>query len=113
MRNLIRSFRYAFAGVLYCLRTQPNMRIHGLAAMFAAILAWRMGLSRVELVLLALAIAAVLVAEMFNTAIEAVVDLISPQFHPLAKIAKDVAAGAVLLTAIASLAVGYILFVYR
>lgn len=113
MGSLLRSFRFAASGVAYCFRTQRNLRIHAAAAVAAVILGYRLGLNDAELAVLALTIAAVLVAEMFNTAIEALVDLISPGYHPLAKIAKDVAAGGVLVTAAVSLIVAYMLFVPR
>lgn len=112
-KRLIKSFGFAFAGVLYAVATQRNMKIHLVAAMAALALAWRLDLGGLELVLLILTIAGVLAAELFNTAIEAVADLASPQYHPLAKLAKDVAAGAVLVMALASLAVGGILFLPR
>jgi Diacylglycerol kinase len=89
------------------------LRIHAAAAFLAMVAGFRLGLSGGELAVLALTIAAVLVAEMFNTAVEALVDIVSPGFHPLAKVAKDVAAGGVLVTALASLVVAYVLFVPR
>lgn len=113
MGSLLRSFRYAASGVAYCFRTQRNLRVHAVAAVLAVAFGARLGLPPSELAVLALTIAAVLVAEMFNTAVEALVDLVTPDYHPLAKVAKDVAAGGVLVTAIVSLVVGYILFVPR
>jgi diacylglycerol kinase len=89
MGSLLRSFRYAASGVAYCFRTQRNLRIHALAAVLALAAGFRLGLSGAELGVLALTIAAVLVAEMFNTAVEALVDIVSPGYHPLAKVAKD------------------------
>ena len=83
------------------------------AAILAMVLGAYLGLPGGELALLAITIAAVLVAEMFNTAVEALVDIVSPGYHPLAKVAKDVAAGGVLVTAIVSLVVGYLLFIPR
>ncbi|EAX48237.1 diacylglycerol kinase [Thermosinus carboxydivorans Nor1] len=112
-KSLFASFRYALAGVLYCLATQRNMRIHFIAGAVVLLLAWRLQFSGTEMILLLLTVVAVLVAEMFNTAVEKVVDLASPHRHPLAKMAKDVAAGAVLVTALASVAVGFILFYPR
>ena len=111
--NLLRSFRYAACGVVYCFRTQRNLRIHAAAAILAMVLGAYLGLPGGELALLAITIAAVLVAEMFNTAVEALVEIVSPGYHPLAKVAKDVAAGGVLVTAIVSLVVGYLLFIPR
>ncbi len=113
LAGLLRSFRYAADGVAYCFRTQRNLRIHAVAAVLAMAAGFRLGLSGAELGVLALTIAAVLVAEMFNTAVEALVDIVSPGYHPLAKVAKDVAAGGVLVTALVSLVVAYLLFAPR
>jgi diacylglycerol kinase (ATP) len=108
--TLARSFRYAFAGLWYVARTQRNFRIHLAAGALAALLALAAGFSAVEWATLALLITLVLATEMVNTVVEAAVDLASPAYHPLAKVAKDVAAGAVLLTAIGALVVGAFLF---
>jgi len=89
------------------------MKLHIIAMVVALSVAWWLEISRDEWMLLLLTIALVLIAEMFNTAIEAVVDLVSPVYHPLAKIAKDVAAGAVLLATLTALANGYLLFFSR
>ncbi len=104
--NLWRSFGYAFAGLTYVLRTQRNFRIHLTVAVLVISLSLYEGLSWLQWALVTICIALVLIGEMMNTVIEAVVDLASPQYHPLAKVAKDVAAGAVLLTAFASIFVG-------
>ncbi len=109
--TLARSFRYAFAGLGYVVRTQRNFRIHLAAGTLAAILGLVVGLSTPEWAVLATLITLVLAAEMTNTVVEALVDLASPAYHPLAKVAKDVAAGAVLLTAIGAIVVGLFLFV--
>src|SRR5262252_7549350 len=95
-----RSFRFALAGMRYLVRTQPNFRVH--LAVAVAVLAADVILkvSAVETAVLLLTIGLVLVAEAMNTAIEAVVDLASPGFHPLAKLAKDAAAAGVLIAAI-------------
>ena len=87
------------------------MRVHLLAAVCACGLGWRLGLPASEMAVLLLTIALVFVAEMLNTAVEKVVDLVSPQYHPLAKIAKDTAAGAVLAAALMALAIGYYLII--
>jgi len=110
VRKLIDSFNYALAGIIYSITTQRNMKIHVTVAMMVLLLGLWVDLSRTELLLLFLAVFFVLVTEMLNTAIEATVDIASPDFHPLAKIAKNVAAGAVLLAAINSLVVGFLLF---
>lgn len=100
------SFGHAFAGWRHVLRTQRNAWIHALAslAVFAVALWLRVG--RIEWAILLLTIALVWMAEFVNTAVEAIVDLLSPDIHPVAKIAKDVAAAAVLIAALASVVVG-------
>lgn len=108
--QIIMAFRYAIAGIIYCIRSQRHMKVHLLAAFGALGLAWRFELSGIEWGVLFLTIAGVITAEIFNTALEALVDKVSPEFHPLAKIAKDAAAGAVLIQAVAALGVGYVLF---
>ena len=104
------SFRYAFAGLRYLLWTQRNAKIHTALGLAAVALGLVLGIDRYEWLTLTLTIAIVLAAEGVNTAIEAAVDLASPSYHPLAKIAKDVGAGTVLLTAIAAVIVGMLLF---
>jgi diacylglycerol kinase (ATP) len=110
VRKLLESFNYAIAGIVYSITTQRNMKIHVTVAIMTLLLGLWADLSRIELLILLFAIFFVLVAEMLNTAIEAAVDIATPQFHPLAKIAKNVAAGAVLLTAINALLVASLLF---
>jgi len=105
-RDLVTPFRVAFGGIIHTFRTQRHMRIH-LYVTFATIMAamfFRLGLR--EILVLLFMITFVLVAEMFNSAIEATVDLASPNYHPLAKFAKDIAAGAVLITTIMAIIVG-------
>lgn len=109
LRARANSFQYAFAGVWYTLRTQHNTWIH--AAINAAVVfvgLW-LGLPRQEWAILVLAMMAVWTAEFFNTAIEAVVDMTMPTPHPLAKAAKDVAAGGVLIAAIGSILIGLLI----
>jgi len=108
--SLLDSFNYAFAGVIHVLRTQRNLRIHFLAAALVFAAAIAVGVSRLQLIALVLAIAFVLVAEMLNTAIEGVIDVTTTSFDPNAKLAKDIAAGAVLIASITALAVGYLVF---
>jgi diacylglycerol kinase len=108
--HLLASFGYAFAGLTYCFRTQRNFRIHLAIGALAMLAAWLLGLSWVEWAVLAVTMSLVLTAEMMNTMIESLVDLVTPEYHPLAKIAKDVAAGVVLLTAIGAVVVGLIIF---
>ncbi|HUS14858.1 MAG TPA: diacylglycerol kinase family protein [Chloroflexia bacterium] len=105
------SFRYAFAGLGFVARSQRNFRIHLAAGALATILALALGFTTVELAVLAGIITLVLTSEMLNTVVEAAVDLASPGYHPLAKIAKDVAAGAVLVTALGAVAAGLFLFI--
>jgi len=108
--TLVSSFRYAFAGVRYLLWTQRNAKIHSAVGLAAVALGVLLGLDRYEWLALLLTITIVLAAEGVNTALEAAVDLASPGFHPLAKVAKDVGAGTVLITAIAAVLVGLVLF---
>lgn len=107
----IRSVGYAFAGLAAMLRSQHNAWIH-LAATIAAVgLGFGLGISREEWVWLVLTIVAVWTAEALNTAFELLCDVASPEFHPLVKQAKDVAAAAVLITAVGSATVGLLIFV--
>lgn len=112
LRNRIKAFGYAFSGLGYILRTQKNVVIYGvimLAVILAGIL---LSISTLEWLLLFFAIGLVWSAEVFNTSIETVVDLVQPENHPLAKIAKDTAAAGVLVTAITVSVIGvYILVV--
>ena len=105
----IRAFGYAFAGWWYVVRTQPNMWIHAIAAALVVFLAWWLHLPARDWAVLVLTIVVVLIAEMGNTAIEAVVDMVMPDEHPLAGAAKDVAAGAVLTAAAGSVFVGLLI----
>ncbi|MFC5542107.1 diacylglycerol kinase family protein [Ureibacillus suwonensis] len=109
MRNFFRSFRFAFEGI-YLATKERNMRIHLTCALIAIIAGLLSKLSVTEWLVLIITIALVIGMEMVNTAIENVVDLVSPEYHPLAKAAKDVAAGAVLVFAIASICIGMIIF---
>ncbi len=101
-----RSFGYAFAGWWYVLRTQRNAWIHGLATVAVALLAAWLRLERRDWAILILTIGAVWTAEFLNTALESVIDLASPQRHPLAKAGKDVGAAAVLIAALCAVLVG-------
>lgn len=108
--TLASSFGYAFAGLGYCFRTQRNFRIHISVAILAAIAGLLLGLSWLEWAVVASVIVLVLVAEMVNTMVEALVDLVTTEYHPLAKVAKDVAAGVVLLTAMGAVGIGLLIF---
>ncbi|HUX77045.1 MAG TPA: diacylglycerol kinase family protein [Anaerolineae bacterium] len=105
-RSILESFRFAFVGLWYALRTQRNTRVHLAIAAVVVVLGLCLNLSYVQWAVLTLTIGFVLVSEMLNTVAETLVDLISPGYHPLAKVVKDVTAGAVLLTAIVSVVVG-------
>ncbi|HHY46774.1 MAG TPA: phosphatase PAP2 family protein [Firmicutes bacterium] len=109
-RTLVDSFHCAARGLYHVLRTQRNMRVHFIIAMAILLLAIRLRLARLEFALLFFAIALVLALEIINTAVEALVDIVAPAYHPLAGVAKDVAAGAVLISALNAIGLGYILF---
>ena len=109
-RNLMDSFNFAFQGIIYALKTQRNMQIHFVATIVVMLMSLFFHLTRLELVLLIATIAMVLVTEMINTAIEAAIDLMTDQYNIFAKIAKNVAAGAVLIAAINAVVVAYLLF---
>src|SRR5918995_4548979 len=104
--SIIESFNYAIEGLIHVLRTQRNMRIHFAVAVIVIILAVIVGVSRIELIVLLISIAFVLVAEMVNTAIEGAIDAATTSFDPMAKLAKDIAAGAVLISAVRTVALG-------
>jgi diacylglycerol kinase (ATP) len=108
--SIIESFNYAFQGIIHVLRTQRNLRIHFVIAVLVLVAALLSDVSRLELVALLLAIAFVLIAEMLNTAVEAAIDVATTSFDPMAKLAKDIAAGAVLIAATVAVAVGYLVF---
>jgi diacylglycerol kinase (ATP) len=108
--SLLESFNYAFEGIIHVLRTQRNMRIHFMIAAGVLIAALAMGVERLELIALLIAISFVLIAEMVNTAIEGAIDVATTSFDPMAKLAKDIAAGAVLIATVNAVAVGYLVF---
>lgn len=108
--SLIESFNYAVEGIIHVLRTHRNMRLHFAAALVVLVLALVLGVSRIELIALLISISFVLIAEMINSAIEAAIDVATSSFDPLAKLAKDIAAGAVLIASINAVAVGYLVF---
>jgi diacylglycerol kinase (ATP) len=111
--SIFESFNFAFEGIIHVLRTQRNMRIHFLVAALVLILAFASGVDREELIALLLAIAFVLIAEMINTAVEGTIDVATTSFDPMAKLAKDIAAGAVLIATATAVAVGYLVFSER
>ncbi|MGH3091100.1 MAG: diacylglycerol kinase [Gaiellaceae bacterium] len=110
---IIQSLNWAFEGVIHVLRTQRNMRIHFAVATAVLILAFAYGVTKLELMALLVAISFVLIAEMVNTAIEATIDLATTSFDPLAKMAKDIVAGAVLIATANAVVVGYLVFADR
>ena len=110
MNRFRKSFSYAIQGILYGVANEPNMKIHLLAALAALVMGIIAGISRLEWAILSLTIFMVLAAETINTAVERAIDLFSTQQHPLAKIAKDLAAGGVLLAAVNAVVIAFILF---
>jgi diacylglycerol kinase (ATP) len=108
--SVFESFNYAIEGVVHVLRTQRNMRIHFAIAIAVLAIAVAVRVSKIELIALLLAIAFVLIAEMINTAIEGAIDVATTSFDPMAKLAKDIAAGAVLIASVNAVAIGYLVF---
>ena len=108
--RLVESFNCAIEGVIYVLRTQRNMRIHLAAAAVVIIAAIVFSIPRLEFLLVCSAIFFVLFAEMVNTAAELTIDLISETYHPLARLVKDIGAGAVMLASANSIVIGYLVF---
>jgi diacylglycerol kinase (ATP) len=108
--SLLESFNFAFEGVIHVLRTQRNLRIHFAIAAGVLIAAVSVGVDKLELMALLIAISFVLIAEMLNSALEAGIDVATTSFDPLAKLAKDIAAGAVLIATVNAVAVGYLVF---
>ena len=113
MRAFLRSFRFAFAGIGYVLRSQRNARVHLVAAGLVIVAGLAFRVSSPEWAVLALTIGLVLSAEMINTVAELAVDLLTQRYHPMAKVAKDVGAGAVLVAALAAVGVGIAVFGLR
>ena len=109
LRSRARSFRYAFAGWWFVIRTQRNAWIHAVVSVAVVLVGMWLGLSTIEWAVIFLSIALVWTAEFINTALEAVVDLASPQQHHLARVGKDVGAAAVLIAAISSALVGFLI----
>ncbi len=110
MRAFLRSFVFAFQGIAYVLRTQRNARVHALAAALVLAAGLYFRVTAVEWAVLSLTIGAVFSTEMVNTVTELAVDQLTQRRHPLAKAAKDVGAGAVLVAAIAAIGVGLAIF---
>lgn len=112
-RKFIKSFKYAHAGASHAIRTQRNLWIHLAAGVLVLCLALYLKVSRTELSILILAIFGVIVTEMVNTSLEALVDILSPEFRAEAALAKNVAAAAVLLAALGALLIGGLIFIPR
>ena len=109
-QRFVESFNAGIEGFIYVLKTQRSMRIHFLASVLILLIGIYINLSTPELMVLCITITFVLVSEMANTVVELVVDIVKTEFHPLAKIIKDIAAGSVLVASINAIIVGYMLF---
>lgn len=112
-RTLGDSFKNALEGIFYVIKAERNMKIHIASALVVILLSINYKLDKIETVFVCVAIGLVLVCELLNTAIEVLVDMVMESFHPKAKIVKDVAAGGVLMSAILSVVIGYIIFIDR
>lgn len=110
MQKFIASFNAAVEGFIYVLKSERNMRVHFLAALFFLLMGIYLNFTYIEIFILTLTITLVLASEMINTAIEMTIDIIKTEFHPIARVIKDIGAGAVLLTSINAVIVGYMLF---
>jgi diacylglycerol kinase (ATP) len=110
IRRFTDSFNYAIEGIVHAVKTQRNMKIHMVIAILILVASLFFDFTKIELIILFLTITLVIVLEMINTAIEATIDVLANYYHPLAKIAKNVAAGAVLIAAVNAVLVGYLLF---
>jgi len=110
VKTLLDSFNFAIEGIIYSVRTQRNMRIHMVLALIVLTACFFYDLNRIELLVIIITITMVIMAELFNTAIELAIDSTVNYYHPLVKLAKNAAAGGVLVAAINAVAVGYIIF---
>jgi diacylglycerol kinase (ATP) len=108
-QSVARSFDHAYRGLIFAVRTQRNMRFHVVAAAVVLIGSLFLDVSKLELAVLVLVIMFVFVTEMINTALEFAVDLVTKEYHPLAKLSKDVSAGAVLVSSVGAVLVGYLI----
>lgn len=111
--NFIRSFNYAVQGIISSITTERNMKFHYLAAIAIIILSLFFNLSRIEFMFMIFAVTFVVVMELINTAIERTIDLITQEYHPVAKLVKDISAGAVLIASLNALVIAYLLFFDR
>ena len=108
-KQFIKSVNFAVEGIIHAAKTQRHLRYHFYSAAAILLISYILGVNRIEFLIIALSVIAILLAEMFNTAIEAVVDIISPEHTEKAKIVKDIAAGGVFVTSIGVAVVGYII----
>jgi len=109
-RKFFQSFKYALEGISYCINTQKNMKIHFAIAIVTLMAGLALKISRLEFIMIIMSISTVFVCEIINTAVEKAIDATTQEYNPIAKIAKDVAAGAVLVAAINSVLVGLMIF---
>ena len=111
LKKQLRSFGYAWKGIQSCVGKEQNLSFHLIAAMAVIIAGIVLGITRTEWIMVVMCIGTVIEAELFNTAIEKLVDLVSPERHPVAGRVKDIAAGAVLICAVAAAIIGLIIFI--
>ena len=109
LRKWIKSANYAIEGILHGAKTQRHLRYHFFSAALVLFLSYLLGVTRVEFVLISLAVIVVIAAEMLNSSVEAIVDILSPEYSEKARVAKDIAAGAVLIAAFGAVVLGYII----
>jgi diacylglycerol kinase (ATP) len=107
----LKSFKYAFEGIQYVALTQRNFQVHVIVALSVTFLGLWLRVSKIDWLFIILSVALVWTLEIINTAIEVLVDFVSPEFHPIAGKIKDIAAGAVLISAIAAAVLGSIIFI--
>jgi len=108
-QGVARSFDHAYRGLIYAVRTQRNMRVHVVIAALVLVGSLLVGVSKLELAGLVFVILLVFITELFNTALEFAIDLVTKEYHPLAKLAKDISAGAVLVSSVGAVLVGYLI----
>ena len=108
--SLVKSVKFALKGIIYAIKNERNMRIHTVAAVFVLFLSAVCGMNLTEYAILILTIGLVIICEMFNTVIESFIDLCAKEYNSIAKIAKDMSAGAVMVSSMAAVIVGFIFF---
>ncbi len=112
-KKLVNSFKYAICGIKTAIKTEQNMKIHVLILLVVVLAGVMLDISKIEWIICIILFGLVISAELVNTSLEAIVDIVKPEMHPKAKIAKDVAASSVLVMAVAAAIVGLIIFVPR